>query len=65
MGIEIGEMQYQLKALADENRDLQNIAAQLKAMSRIESISLNALSMVPAGTFKYLNEQGTVAISKP
>ena len=65
MGIEIGEMQYRIKSLSDENRDLQNIAAQLKAMSRIEFISLTQLSMVPAGTYQYLNEQGAVAISKP
>jgi len=65
MGIAIGEMQYQIKGLQDQNRDLQNEASSLKAMARIKDISLNQLSMVPAGAYKYLNaEAETVALKK-
>ena len=65
MGIAIGEMQYQIKNLQDQNRDLQNEAASLKAMARIKDISLNQLSMVPAGSYQYLNSEAeTVALQK-
>lgn len=65
MGIAIGEMQYNIKQLQDKNRDLQNEASQLKAMARIKDISLNQLSMVPAGTYQYVNsEAATVALQK-
>ena len=65
MGIAIGEMQYQIKVLQDQNRDLQNEASSLKAMARIKDISLNQLSMVPAGAYQYLNvETETIAFKK-
>ena len=65
MGIAMGEMQYKIKQLQDHNRDLQNEAASLKAMARIKDISLNQLSMVPAGSYQYLDKEvETVALQK-
>lgn len=64
MGIEIGEMQLKISRLQDENRDLQNQATLLGAMTRIEDISRNQLSMVPAGTYQYLGEDAGVALNK-
>jgi len=60
LGIEIGEMQYQIKLLKKEYRDLQTQASQLQSMSRIQEISNIELSMVRAETFDYVNIDNTV-----
>lgn len=62
MGIEIGEMQYRIKQLEKEYRDLQTQATQLQSMTRIEEISNLQLSMVKADSFDYvLPEEATFA----
>ena len=61
MGIEIGEMQYQIKQMQKEYRDLQTQASGLQSMSRIQEISNIELSMVRAETFDYVTTESAIA----
>lgn len=65
MGIEIAEMQLKINRLKDINTDLNNESTQLKAMSRIESISKNQLSMVASETYQYLDSSDKPLAVRP
>lgn len=53
-GIEISQMQNEIKELNDQQRSLEIQAGELKSLNRIEQISNNDLSMVVADNYQYL-----------
>ncbi len=62
LGIKMGQLKFKIAVLEEENRDKENLATALQAMSRIEEISNLALSMVQSETYEYLSgEAGVVA----
>ncbi|HLD27638.1 MAG TPA: hypothetical protein VJB39_02195 [Patescibacteria group bacterium] len=64
LGIEIGEMQYQISELKDQYRDLEAVSTELQSMRRIESISNLELSMVQAETYDYVLPAGETVAAK-
>lgn len=57
LGIEIGEMQWTIKNLEEQYRDLQSQATALQSMTRIEQISNVDLNMVKAENYNYVAEE--------
>lgn len=53
-GIEISQMQNEIKKLNEQQRFLEIQAGELKSLNRIEQISNNDLSMVVADNYQYL-----------
>lgn len=64
LGIEMGQLKVKIAVEQDQNRDLENLATQLKSMQRIEQISSQELLMVSADSYQYLSEVSPVAIKK-
>lgn len=63
-GIEISQMEREIKKLTEESRSLEIQTSQLKSLERIEALSNTELSMVAAGSYQYLTvlTSGEVAV---